>query len=160
MQINFDKARKLINELEAKLNDTTAHTATARKVLDEWIQSGEGGLRKKGASALKEVRKRADSFNKSLARLELNIATSLDKVSDSLKKASKKGSKKASKVASKKTSKKASKKASGKAPSKKAVSVVKKAVKKTAAKPASVAPKKAVSPSPASKKAAPAKKSS
>ena len=84
MQINFDKARKLINELEAKLNDTSAHTANARKALDEWIQSGEAGLRKKGASALKQVRKRADSFTKALTKLEQNLATSLEKMSDSL----------------------------------------------------------------------------
>ena len=104
MQINFDKARKLINELEAKLNDTSAHTANARKALDEWIQSGEAGLRKKGASALKQVRKRADSFTKALTKLEQNLATSLEKMSDSLEeKPSKKSPKKA---ADKKTSKK------------------------------------------------------
>jgi ABC-type Fe3+-hydroxamate transport system substrate-binding protein len=30
-KINLDKARKLINELEDKLNATTEHTADARK---------------------------------------------------------------------------------------------------------------------------------
>ena len=166
MQINFDKARKLINELEAKLNDTSAHTAKARKALDEWIQSGEVGLRKKGASALKEVRKRADSFTKSLTKLEQNIAASLDKIAGSLEK-------KGSKSASKKSSKKSPKNTSKKAPSKKPVSTVKKkvvkpatpppkkpvsAVKKTVVKPATPPAKKAVLPKAAPEKKAPAEK--
>lgn len=92
MQIKFDTARKLINELEAKLNDTSAHTAAARKALDEWMQSGDAGLHKKGASALKQVRKRADSFTKALAKLEQNIVKSSDSTE---KKSTKKPSKKA-----------------------------------------------------------------
>lgn len=130
MQINFDKARKLINELELKLNETSAHTAAARKTLDEWIQSGESGLRRKGASALKQVRKRADSFTKALTKLEHNLASSLDKMSESLeKKADKKSPKKkaAKKTAAKKT---AAKKAAKKGPGKK------KAAKKAPAKKA------------------------
>lgn len=111
MQNNFDTARKLINELEAKLNDTSAHTATARKALDEWMQSGDAGLHKKGASALKKVRKRADSFNKALAKLELNIVTSLDKSSDLL---DKKGAKKPSKKAADKSDSKSTKSNSNK----------------------------------------------
>lgn len=115
MQINFDKARKLINELEDKLNATSTHTADARKVLDQWIQSGESGLRKKGAAALKQVRKRADSFTKSLTKLEQNLSKSLDKMSAQLepkaaKKAPKKVSKKAAKASKKKGVKKAAKK--------------------------------------------------
>jgi hypothetical protein len=139
MQANFDKARKLINELEAKLIDTSTHTAAARKALDAWIQSGEAGLGKKGSSALKQVRKRADSFTKSLTKLEHNLATSLDKLSDSQKKED-------SKKASKKTAKKAASKKPG-SPAKKETS-----------KPASPAVKKSAVPGTASKKKAPAKK--
>jgi len=139
MQINFDKARKLINELEAKLNDTSSHTAAARKALDEWIQSGEVGLRKKGASALKEVRKRADSFSKALTKLEHNIATSLEKMADSPEK---------------KSAKKPSKKAAGKTATKKAGS----SAKKKAVKPASPVAKKKSEPATASKKKATVKK--
>lgn len=131
MQINFDKARKLINELEAKLNDTSAHTANARKALDEWIQSGEAGLRKKGASALKQVRKRADSFSKALTKLEQNLATSLEKMSDSLEK---KGAKKSPKKATDKKAPKKPKAAATKKAGKAAAPVAKKAVKKAAAK--------------------------
>jgi len=123
MQANFDKARKLINELEAKLIDTSTHTAAARKALDAWIQSGEAGLGKKGSSALKQVRKRADSFTKSLTKLEHNLATSLDKLSESQEKEdSKKASKKTAKKAPSKKSGSSGKKAAvpGAAPKKKA----------------------------------------
>lgn len=115
MQINFDKARKLIDELEAKLNETSSHTTSARKALEEWIQSGETRLRKKGASALKQVRKRADSFTKSLTKLEENLAASLEKMSDSLEKdksgkpLKKAPAKAASKTAKSKTASKAAK---------------------------------------------------
>ena len=143
MPINFDKARKLINELEAKLNHTSSRTAAASEALHKWIESGEAGLRKKGALALNEVRKRADSFTDALTKLEQNIAASLDKMSDSLEK-----------NGSKKSSKKTSKKPSSKAPSKKPVS----AVKKAAVKPASPSAKKAALPKAASKKKAVAKK--
>ena len=146
MPINFDKARKLINELEAKLNHTSSRTAAASEALHKWIESGEAGLRKKGALALKEVRKRADSFTDALTKLEQNIAASLDKMSDSLEK---NGTKKSSK----KTSKKTSKKPSSKAPSKKPASAVKKAVK--AASPSA---KKTALPKAASKKKVVARK--
>ena len=139
MQANFDKTHKLITELEAKLIDTSTHTAAARKALDAWIQSREAGLGKKGSSALKQVRKRADSFTKSLTKLEHNLETSLDKLSDSLKK-------KASRKASGKTAKKADSKKSG--------SPVKKADSKKSGSPA----KKATLAGAASKKKAPAKK--
>ena len=70
------------------------------------------------------MRKRADSFTKPLTKLEHDLATSLDKLSDSLKK-------KASRKASGKTAKKADSKKSGspakKADSKKSGSPVKKA---------------------------------
>ncbi|MBL9160542.1 MAG: hypothetical protein JNJ70_23875 [Verrucomicrobiales bacterium] len=137
MQINFDKARKLINELEEKLNDTSAHTAAARKALDEWIQSGEAGLRKKGASALKQVRRRADSFTKALTKLEQNLAASLEKMSDSLeKKASKKGDKKVSDKKAPKKKKAAASKKAGKAETPAAKKTTQKAAtkKKAAAK--------------------------
>lgn len=137
MQINFDKARKLINELEEKLNDTSAHTAGARKALDEWIQSGEAGLRKKGASALKQVRRRADSFTKALTKLEQNLAASLEKMSDSLeKKASKKGDKKVSDKKAPKKKKAAASKKAGKAETPAAKKTTQKAAtkKKAAAK--------------------------
>jgi hypothetical protein len=139
MQANFDKARKLISELESKLIDTSTHTVAARKALDAWIQSGEAGLGKKGSSALKQVRKRADSFTKSLTKLEHNLATSLDKLSDSLKK-------KAAKKASGKTAKKAASKKSDKP------------AKKVTSKPAAPAVKKAAVSGTSSKKKAPAKK--
>lgn len=137
MQINFDKARKLINELEEKLNDTSAHTAAARKALDEWIQSGEAGLRKKGASALKQVRRRADSFTKALTKLEQNLAASLEKMSDSLeKKASKKSDKKVSDKKAPKKKKAAASKKAGKAETPAAKKTTQKAAtkKKAAAK--------------------------
>lgn len=145
MHLNFDKARKLISELEAKLNDTSFHTAAARKALDEWIQSGEVSLRKKGASALKQVRKRADSFSKALTKLEQNILTSLDRMSESLEKKN-----------SKKPSKKNPKKAAGKAGSKKPDV----AAKKKAAKSAPAPTKKSGSKEPGTKKKAAAKKGS
>lgn len=109
-KINLDKARKLINELEDKLNATTEHTADARKTIDQWLESGEAGLRKKGASALKRVRKRADSFTKSLTKLEESLAKSLDKMAAKVeaKPAPKKAAKttKAAKKSAKKTTRK------------------------------------------------------
>lgn len=86
MQINFEKAHKLISALEEKLQSTTNHTNNARVVLDEWRQKGEAGLRRKTAQALKLVRKKADSFAKALTHLEQNLAKSLDRLSDSLEK--------------------------------------------------------------------------
>ena len=86
MQINFEKAHKLINKLEEQLQATTTHTNQARVVLDEWRRKGEAGLRKKTAQALKLVRKKADSFAEALTHLEQNLAKSLDRLSDSLDK--------------------------------------------------------------------------
>ena len=84
MQINFEKARRLITTLEEKLQATTTHANQAREVLDEWRQKGETRLRKKTAQALKLVRKKADSFAKALTHLEQNLAKSLDNLSTSL----------------------------------------------------------------------------
>jgi hypothetical protein len=86
MQINFEKAHKLISTLEEKLNSTSVHTSNARQVLDEWRKSGEKKLRKKTAQALKLVRKKADGFAKALTQLEENLAKSLDRVADSIEK--------------------------------------------------------------------------
>lgn len=86
MPIQLDKARKLIADLEVKLNETSVQAAHARKVLDEWLQSGEAILRKKGASALKQVRKRADGFVKSLAEWEKNMGESMEKMAASMEK--------------------------------------------------------------------------
>lgn len=87
MQINFEKAHKLISKLEEKLQATTTHTNQAREVLDEWRKKGEAGLRRKTAQALKLVRKKADSFAEALTHLEQSLAKSLDRISDSLDKA-------------------------------------------------------------------------
>ena len=108
MQINFDKAHKLISKLEAQLQATTEHTNQARLVLDEWRQKGESGLRKKTAQALKLVRKKADSFAGALLELEQNLAKSLERLSDSIDKkpaADKAKSKPASSKAKKKATK-------------------------------------------------------
>ena len=86
MQINFDKARKLINELEEKLHAASSHTSAAREVLNKWIHSGEAQMRKKSASALKLVRKKADGFSKALTKLEDNLSRSLDKLTKAIEK--------------------------------------------------------------------------
>ena len=86
MQINFEKAHKLITKLEEQLKATTSHTNQAREVLDEWRKNGEAGLRKKTAVALKLVRKKADSFARALNHLEENLAKSLDRLSESIEK--------------------------------------------------------------------------
>lgn len=138
MQINFDKARKLINELEAKLNDTSTHTVTARKALDEWIQGGGVGFRKKSASALKQVRKRADSFNKALTKLEESLSAPPEKNANSS------GKKDADKISKKPAGKVSSKKAKPSAP-------------KKAAKAATPLTGKGAKRAAASKKKAPAK---
>jgi hypothetical protein len=86
MAIQLDKARKLISELEKKLNSTGEQAAEIRRNLDKWLHNGEIDLRKKGASALKNVRKHADSFAKSLGKLEKNLSGSLEKMALSLEK--------------------------------------------------------------------------
>lgn len=88
MQINFEKAHKLISKLEDQLKATTEHTNQARVVLDEWRQKGESGLRKKTAQALKLVRKKADSFAGALVELEQSFAKSLERLTDSIDKKS------------------------------------------------------------------------
>ena len=82
MQIQLDKARKLIDRLEKALNETATHTESARTVISQWISNGEATLRAKSASALKQVRKRADRFTEALNDLEKSLAKSLDKLSD------------------------------------------------------------------------------
>jgi hypothetical protein len=84
MQINFEKAHKLISTLEEKLKSTTTQTNQAREVLEEWRKKGEAGLRKKTAQALKLVRKKADSFADALTDLERSLAKSLDRLSKSI----------------------------------------------------------------------------
>lgn len=86
MQINFEKAHKLISKLEDQLKATTEHTNQARLVLDEWRQKGESGLRKKTAQALKLVRKKADSFAGALVELEQSFAKSLERLTKSIDK--------------------------------------------------------------------------
>ncbi len=82
MQIQLDKARKLIDQLEKTLNETASHTASARDLLGQWLTKGEATLRAKSATALKQVRRRADRFTEALADLEKSFAKSLDKLSD------------------------------------------------------------------------------
>lgn len=109
MELNFDKARKLISELEDKLHATSSHTSAAREVLNKWIQSGEAQMRKKSAAALKQVRKKADGFTKALTKLEENFARSLDKLAKSLEKPAAKDTKShATRAKSKKSGKKVS----------------------------------------------------
>jgi dGTP triphosphohydrolase len=122
MEIHLDKARKLIDQLEKTLNDTASQTDSARALLGQWLAKGEATLRTKSASALKQVRKRADRFTKALTDLEKSIGKSLDKLSDQVaaKPAPKPPAKKAVKKApSKVAGKKASKPVAKKAPSKK-----------------------------------------
>lgn len=100
MQIQLDKARKLIDRLEKTLNETSSHTASARELLSQWLTKGEATLRAKSATALKQVRRRADRFTEALAELEKSFAKSLDRISDQVagkpaKKAAKKTAKKA-----------------------------------------------------------------
>ena len=117
MQINFAKAHKLIDGLEEKLQATVGHTGKAREVLEELRKNGEDRLRKKTAEALKLVRRKADSFVKSLTELEGSLAKSLEKVSAAIEAPAVVKSKTAPKSASKKApAKKSSKKA---APAKK-----------------------------------------
>jgi flagellar hook-associated protein FlgK len=82
MEIHLDKARKLIDQLEKTLNETAAHTNSARDLLGQWLTKGEATLRAKSAVALKQVRKRADRFTKALTDLEKNLGKSLDKLSE------------------------------------------------------------------------------
>ena len=82
MEINLDKARKLIDQLEKTLNDTASQTSSARTLLGQWLSKGEATLRTKSADALKQVRKRADRFTEALTALEKNLGKSLDKLSD------------------------------------------------------------------------------
>lgn len=84
MKTNFDKARELITRLEEKLHATSAHTSTAREVLNKWIHSGEAQMRKKSAAALKQVRRKADGFTKALTKLEENLSKSLEKLTRTL----------------------------------------------------------------------------
>lgn len=107
MQINFEKAHKLISKLEEKLQSTTTHTNKAREVLDEWRKKGEARLRKKTAVALKLVRKKADSFADALTHLERSLAKSLDRISEALDKPAADKGKPAKKKPVKKTAKKA-----------------------------------------------------
>lgn len=81
MQIQLDKARKLIDRLEKTLNETSNHTTSAREVLNQWLTKGEATLRAKSAAALKQVRRRADRFTEALTELEKSFAKSLDKLS-------------------------------------------------------------------------------
>lgn len=81
MELNFNRARKLIDQLEEKLHATSTHTVTAREVLNLWLESGEHQMRKKSAAALKQVRKKADGFAKALTKLEENLSKSLVKLS-------------------------------------------------------------------------------
>lgn len=105
MELNFDKARKLITDLEEKLHATSSHTSAAREVLGKWIQSGEAQMRKKSAAALKQVRKKADGFTKALTKLEVNFARSLDKLTKSLEQPAKGKKSQAPRAKSKKNSK-------------------------------------------------------
>lgn len=82
MQIQLDKARKLIDQLEKTLNETASQTSSARELLSQWLTKGETTLRNKSATALKQVRKRADRFTIALTELEKNLGKSLDKLSD------------------------------------------------------------------------------
>ncbi len=86
MELNFNRARKLIDALEEKLHATSTHTVTARQVLNLWLESGEQQMRKKSASALKQVRKKADGFAKALTKLEESLSRSLTKLSKEIEK--------------------------------------------------------------------------
>lgn len=121
MEIHLDKARKLIDQLEKTLNDTASQTDSARALLGQWLAKGEATLRTKSASALKQVRKRADRFTKALTDLEKSIGKSLDKLSDQVaaKPAPTAPKPPAKKAVKKAPAKKASKPVAKKAPSKK-----------------------------------------
>jgi molybdenum-dependent DNA-binding transcriptional regulator ModE len=82
MRLPFEKAHKLIDQLEKTLSETSVHTQTARSLISEWMTKGEAKLRARSASALKEVRKRADRFTNALTDLEKSFAKSLDRLSD------------------------------------------------------------------------------
>ncbi len=116
MQIQLDKARKLIDRLEQTLNETANHTASAREVMGQWLTKGEATLRARSALALKQVRRRADRFSEALADLEKSFAKSLDKLTAQVeaKPAAKKAPAKTKKAAP------AKKPAAKKAPAKKA----------------------------------------
>ena len=142
MQINLDKARKLIDQLENALNETSAHTSSARDVIHKWLSNGEATMRAKSASALKQVRKRADRFTKALTDLERSLAKSLDKLSVKVagkpaNTAAKSASRPAPKTAAKKTA------AKGRSAAKKAA---KPAAKKTARKKPAVSKPSLVNP--------------
>jgi len=139
MEIQLNKARKLIDQLEKTLNDTATQTTSARELLGQWLNKGEAQLRTKGAAALKQVRKRADRFTLALSDLEKNLAKSLDKLADQVDPKppapAKKSIAKATKslpAAAKKGSKKVD--VASKTAPKKAAVAVKPAAKKAAAK--------------------------
>ena len=104
MNLHLEKARKLIDALEARLQATSSHTSNARDILHRWLQTGEGQMRKKSASALKQVRRRADGFTKALTKLEENLSRSLGKLAEKIEKPAKKKAK--GKAKAKKTLKK------------------------------------------------------
>jgi alpha-amylase/alpha-mannosidase (GH57 family) len=139
MQINLNKARKLIDQLEKTLNETATHTNSARDLLGQWLTKGEAQLRTKSAAALKQVRKRADRFTLALTDLEKNLAKSLDRLSEQVDPKSKQPAKKASdsSAAAKVPAKKAPSKKPAPATSKKTAVAAKKQAapaKKAAAK--------------------------
>ena len=90
MNLHLEKARKLIDALEARLQATSSHTSNARDILHRWLQTGEGQMRKKSASALKQVRRRADGFTKALTKVEENLSRSLGKLAEKMEKPAKK----------------------------------------------------------------------
>lgn len=84
MRIDLKKAHQLISELESRLNAASSHTAAARQLVDDLVQGGEAKLRKKTAEALKVARKKADTFAKSLIRLEGQLADSISKLAEAI----------------------------------------------------------------------------
>lgn len=98
MNLHLEKARKLIDDLEARLQATSSHTSNAREVLHRWLQTGEGQMRKKSASALKQVRRRADGFTKALTKLEESLSRSLGKLAEKIEKPTKEKAKEKAKA--------------------------------------------------------------
>jgi alpha-amylase/alpha-mannosidase (GH57 family) len=136
MQIQLNKARKLIDQLEKTLNDTATHTNSARDLLGQWLTKGEAQLRAKSATALKQVRKRADRFTDALTDLEKNLAKSLDKLADQVDPKASTPSKKPAAKAAKSKPAAAKKTAPAKTAAKKTAPAAKPSAKKTATKKA------------------------
>ena len=86
MKAKPSQAAKLIEKLEAKLHDALSHTSEAREAVQAWLADGGEKLRKKSASTVSKVKKKAEAFAKVLASLEEKVEEQIEKLTKSKKK--------------------------------------------------------------------------